>query len=87
MRNVLAIIGGAAALSSVAIAPAAFAGSSDSSVIGPPTAITTPTMNIGSMATAPAGVPTVSGAVVTTPATTKASASVLAGRTECGDNC
>jgi len=87
MKKILAIIGGVAALSSIAIAPAAFAGSSDSSVIGPPTPITTPAMSIGSLATTVAGVPTVSGVVVTTPATTKASPTVLAGRSECGDNC
>jgi hypothetical protein len=87
MKSFLATIGGAAALSSFAIAPAAFAGSGDSSVIGPPTPISISTMNIGTIATAASAAPTVSGSLVTTPATPKASASVLAGRTECGDNC
>ncbi|MDT7761403.1 MAG: hypothetical protein QOC63_823 [Mycobacterium sp.] len=87
MKKILAIIGGAAALSSAVIAPAAFAASSDSSVIGPPTPVTKPSMSIGNMATTVAGVPTVSGVVITTPATTKASPTLLAGRSECGDNC
>ena len=87
MKKILAIIGGVAALSSVVIAPAAFAGSGDSSVIGVPTAVTKPSMSIGKMATTAAGVPTVSGVVVTTPSITKASPTLLAGRSECGDNC
>ena len=87
MKKILAIIGGVAALSSVVIAPAAFAGSGDSSVIGGPTPVTKPSMSIGNMATTAAGVPTVSGVVVTTPSITKASPTLLAGRSECGDNC
>jgi hypothetical protein len=87
MKRILAIIGGVAALSSVAIAPAAFAGSGDSSVIGGPTPVTKPSMSIGNMATTVAGVPTVSRLVVTTPSITKASPTLLAGRSECGDNC
>jgi hypothetical protein len=88
MKKILAIIGGVAALSAVAIAPAAFAGSGDSSVIGGPTPVAVSSMTIGNMATTAAGgAPTVSGVVITTPATTKASAAVLAGRSECGDGC
>jgi len=86
-KKTLAIIGGVAALTSVAIAPAALAGSGDSSAIGPPTPVTIPSMTIGNLATTTAGIPAVSGVVVTTPATTKVAPSLLAGRSECGDNC
>jgi hypothetical protein len=87
MKKILAIFGGVAALSSVVIAPAAFAGSGDSSVIGTVTPVPKPAMSIGNMATTVVGVPTVSSVVVTTPSITKASPTLLAGRSECGDNC
>jgi hypothetical protein len=87
VKKILAIIGGAAALSALAIAPAALAASSDGAYPPTPTPVVSPSMNIGNIATTVAGVPTVSGVVITTPSVTKASAAVLAGRSECGDFC
>ena len=87
MKRILAIIGGAAALSALAIAPGALAASSDGAYPPSPTPTVSPSMNIGNLATTAGAVPVVSGVVVTTPSLTKASPSVLAGRSECGDFC
>lgn len=87
MKRILAIVGGAAALSAFAIAPGALAASSDGAYPPSPTPTVSPSMNIGNLATTAGAVPVLSGMVVTTPSLTKASPSVLAGRTECGDFC